>query len=51
MTTDASLLPLDEVVDRADVLVIGAPHEAYRELRTEKPVVDIWGLRGAGTAV
>ena len=51
VTTDASLLPLDEVVDRADVLVIGAPHEAYRELRTEKPVVDIWGLRGAGTAV
>ena len=34
---------------RADLLVIGAPHEAYRDLADRMPVVDIWNLprRGA----
>ena len=41
---DHDLLPLDEVLDRADMLVIGAPHPQYRDLRTDKPVVDIWNL-------
>jgi UDP-N-acetyl-D-mannosaminuronic acid dehydrogenase len=37
--------PLDTVVDRADVLVIGVPHSEYRGLRipTGKIVEDIWG--------
>jgi UDP-N-acetyl-D-mannosaminuronic acid dehydrogenase len=52
VTTDPRLLPLEEVVARADVLVIGAPHDAYRSLRTVAPdteVVDIWNLLGEGT--
>lgn len=48
VATDPSLLGLDEVVSRSDVLVIGAPHAAYSDLRTEKPVVDVWNCRGAG---
>ena len=51
VTTDPDLLPLDEVLDRSDVLVIGAPHEAYRHLATDKPVVDIWNLLGTGVRV
>jgi UDP-N-acetyl-D-mannosaminuronic acid dehydrogenase len=47
---DPELLPLDEVVARADLLVIGAPHAVYRELDTGLPVVDVWDLRGAGSA-
>ena len=47
-STDPSLLPLDEVVDRADLLIIAAPHREYRELATALPVVDIWNLRGNG---
>jgi UDP-N-acetyl-D-mannosaminuronic acid dehydrogenase len=37
--------PLDTVVDRADVLVIGVPHSEYRGLRIprSKIVEDIWG--------
>jgi UDP-N-acetyl-D-mannosaminuronic acid dehydrogenase len=37
--------PLDTVVDRADVLVIGVPHSEYRGLRVPrgKIVEDIWG--------
>jgi UDP-N-acetyl-D-mannosaminuronic acid dehydrogenase len=32
VSTDPDLLPLDVVLDRADLLVIGAPHKAYRTL-------------------
>ncbi len=49
--TDKDLLPLEEVVGRSDLLVIGAPHRAYATLATDKPVVDIWGLRGNGARV
>jgi UDP-N-acetyl-D-mannosaminuronic acid dehydrogenase len=45
---DPDLLPLDEVLRRADLLVIGAPHAQYRGLRTDKPVIDIWNLRRQG---
>jgi UDP-N-acetyl-D-mannosaminuronic acid dehydrogenase len=45
---DLDLLPLDEVLRRADLLVIGAPHPQYRDLRTDKPVVDIWNLLRRG---
>jgi UDP-N-acetyl-D-mannosaminuronic acid dehydrogenase len=48
VTGDPELLPLKEVVDRADLLVIGAPHPQYRHLRTDTPVVDIWNLRRRG---
>jgi UDP-N-acetyl-D-mannosaminuronic acid dehydrogenase len=51
VTTDPSLLPLDEVLNRADLLIIGAPHPHYRELQTDKPVIDVWNLRGNGTLV
>jgi UDP-N-acetyl-D-mannosaminuronic acid dehydrogenase len=49
--TDPTLLPLEEVLERSDLLVIAAPHEDYRSFRTEKPVVDIWNLRGDGVRV
>ena len=45
---DPDLLPLDDVVARADLLIVGAPHSAYASLSTDKPVVDIWGLLGDG---
>jgi UDP-N-acetyl-D-mannosaminuronic acid dehydrogenase len=46
---DDRLLPLEEVVARSDVLVLGAPHAAYRGLEIGgKDVVDIWGALGEG---
>ena len=51
VTTDTALLPHDEVLRRSDVLVIGAPHERYRDLETEKTVFDIWGITGRGVRV
>jgi UDP-N-acetyl-D-mannosaminuronic acid dehydrogenase len=49
--TDPALLPLDEVVERSDLLIIAAPHDQYRDLRTRKPVADIWNLLGGGVRV
>jgi len=51
VTGDPTLLSLDEVVDRADVLVIATPHPEYRDLVTDKPIVDIWNVRGRGVVV
>ena len=45
---DPDLLSLDLVLEKADVLIIGAPHHSYAEFETEKPIVDIWGIRGNG---
>jgi UDP-N-acetyl-D-mannosaminuronic acid dehydrogenase len=45
---DPRFLPLAEVLDRADVLVIAAPHPEYRDLSTDKPVADMWGIAGQG---
>jgi UDP-N-acetyl-D-mannosaminuronic acid dehydrogenase len=42
---DERLLPSSEVIERSHVIVIGAPHEAYRGLDAAgKQVVDIWGV-------
>jgi UDP-N-acetyl-D-mannosaminuronic acid dehydrogenase len=48
---DPELVPLDEVLERSDLIVIGAPHRAYAELPIRQPVVDIWNLRGEGVVV
>jgi UDP-N-acetyl-D-mannosaminuronic acid dehydrogenase len=51
VTVDPDLVPLDDVLDVADLLVIGAPHLAYAEIETDVPVVDVWNLRGHGVLV
>jgi UDP-N-acetyl-D-mannosaminuronic acid dehydrogenase len=51
VTVDASLLPVDDVVAKSDLLIIAAPHAQYGALVTGKPVVDIWNVRGQGVRV
>jgi UDP-N-acetyl-D-mannosaminuronic acid dehydrogenase len=51
VTIDPDLTPLQEVLERSDVLVIGAPHDAYREMETKLPIVDLTNLRGRGSLV
>jgi len=51
VTTDANLRSLDEVLDKADLLVVGAPHPEYRQIRTSKPVADIWNIFGNGVLI
>ena len=47
---DPSFPTAEEVVDRAEILFVGAPHRRYRDLLIpeDKPVVDIWNLYGRG---
>ena len=49
---DPTFLPLDEVVARSDLLILGAPHREYRGSRLPegKPVVDIWNIYGKGAS-
>jgi len=51
VSVDEDLSPLDQVLDRADIVVIGAPHRAYADIPIAQPVVDIWNLRGNGVVV
>ncbi|HEY1420395.1 MAG TPA: nucleotide sugar dehydrogenase [Candidatus Dormibacteraeota bacterium] len=44
---DSSFEPLDKVMHDSDVLIVAAPHRAYRKLPLEgREVVDIWGITG-----
>jgi UDP-N-acetyl-D-mannosaminuronic acid dehydrogenase len=49
VATDPDLKPLDEVIDKSDVLILCTPHAAYRQADLKgKPVLDVWGhLEGA----
>jgi len=51
VTVDPDLRPLAEVLAEADLLIIGAPHRAYRKLVTDLPVADVWNLLGQGSVV
>jgi UDP-N-acetyl-D-mannosaminuronic acid dehydrogenase len=51
VTADPNLVSLDEVLAKSDVLVIGAPHSAYRSLKPKQAVVDVWNLLGNGVLV
>jgi UDP-N-acetyl-D-mannosaminuronic acid dehydrogenase len=43
---DPKLIPLGEVLRRADIFILGAPHAAYRNLHisSDKVIVDVWGF-------
>ena len=51
VTVDPNLNTLDEVLEQADVLIVGAPHKVYKTIETDKPTVDVWNLFGRGTIV
>ena len=49
---DERLLPLEDVLERSDILVVGAPHRVYRETDLGlKPLVDVWGMTETGVTV
>ena len=49
VSTDPDLLPLDVVVEQSDLLIVAAPHNVYQNLKSQAPVIDIWGANGGGT--
>ena len=38
---DTGLTPLAEVLDQADLLIVGTPHACYRDLKCRQPIIDI----------
>ena len=51
VTDDDSLLPLPDVLEQADILIIGAPHRVYADIKTDRLTVDVWNLLGNGVLV
>jgi len=48
----AGFVPLDEAIERADILFIGSPHGVYEDCDWRgKPVVDIWRITREGISV
>ena len=46
---DPRFVPLERVLAESDILVLGAPHAAYRSLPVDgRDVVDVWGAMGEG---
>jgi UDP-N-acetyl-D-mannosaminuronic acid dehydrogenase len=41
---DKDLIPLDQVLKQADILILATPHNEYKGLVTDKPLVDMWGI-------
>jgi UDP-N-acetyl-D-mannosaminuronic acid dehydrogenase len=48
---DADLVPVEELVAECDLLIVGTPHERYRGITTDKPIIDIWNLFERGVQV
>jgi UDP-N-acetyl-D-mannosaminuronic acid dehydrogenase len=45
VTTDPALLPLEQVIERSDILILCTPHSTYADADLKgKPVVDVWGF-------
>jgi UDP-N-acetyl-D-mannosaminuronic acid dehydrogenase len=51
VTVDPTLKPLETVLERSDILILAAPHQAYRDLATDKPVADVWNFLGRGSTL
>jgi UDP-N-acetyl-D-mannosaminuronic acid dehydrogenase len=46
---DERMIPVEDVLRQSDVLVLGAPHQAYRNLEVGgKDVIDVWGAMAGG---
>jgi UDP-N-acetyl-D-mannosaminuronic acid dehydrogenase len=44
---DASFVPVEKVLSDSDVLIVAAPHKAYKKLQLKgRDVIDIWGITG-----
>lgn len=49
---DLELAPLNEVVEKSDLLILCAPHAEYKNLDSgNKPVFDVWNYYGRGALI
>ncbi|MFX0071950.1 MAG: nucleotide sugar dehydrogenase [Candidatus Hermodarchaeota archaeon] len=40
--SDELFMPLEEVLEKSDILIVSAPHNRYRTIKTSKILVDVW---------
>lgn len=49
---DSSLVPLEQVMEESEILIVAAPHKVYRTLDLDgRRVVDIWGITPRGVRI
>ena len=49
---DPNLISIDDFLDKVDLVIVGVPHEAYREVNfKDVPVVDVWDFFEGGVLV
>jgi UDP-N-acetyl-D-mannosaminuronic acid dehydrogenase len=41
---DKDLIPLDQVLLQSDILILATPHREFKDIVTDKPLVDMWGI-------
>ncbi len=51
VTADADLISLESTIRESDILIVAAPHNAYKQISTTKPIIDIWNLFGNGNLI
>lgn len=52
VVNDNSILPIETVINRSNLLILCVPHAAYKNLDLKgKPVIDIWNFFGRGVLV
>jgi UDP-N-acetyl-D-mannosaminuronic acid dehydrogenase len=50
-TNDPRNSELEFVLKESDLLIVGAPHRQYENILIDKPIIDIWGIRGGGVLI
>jgi len=51
VSVDPNLVSLEEIIRDSDILVLATPHDSYKHIATEKPIIDIWNLLGSGNLI
>ncbi|MGH7687381.1 MAG: nucleotide sugar dehydrogenase [Candidatus Dormibacteria bacterium] len=51
VSSDDDLTPLDDVLARADLLIVATPHPEYAALQPGVPVVDLFNILGQGVVI
>ncbi len=49
--TNNSFVGMEELLRRSDLAIVAAPHPEYRDLVTDIPVADLWGITGRGVLI
>jgi len=41
---NSDFYPLEEVLDKSDILILATPHKRYKDIKTEKEIIDVWNF-------